>query len=135
MLDTDWKDKRVEDAELLTPARLAALQERRPDVVTMGDLAKLTDLDLIRIPNFGRKTINAVREALATEKWLESLPSEEEVEARRAGFPADIWETVQKMFEQRGWPTREGIARALLDERNKWRQQTSTSLDVTSEHH
>lgn len=113
----NWQSVLIENADLLTPHRLEQLQQRYPHVETMGQLAALSDLDLIRIPKFGRRTISRVREAIASERWQEALPSEEEVRARRAGFPADIWAVVERLYERSFFPPREAVAQALLDER------------------
>lgn len=118
-MNADWKAKRIDAEGVFTPARLAALQKAHPEVETLGDLAKLTDLDLIRIPNFGRKTINDVHEFLLSEEHWANAPSDEEAAAMRAGFPADIWAAVAAIYAADMFPSREVVAKALLAERER----------------
>lgn len=58
-----WEDAKISDVEF-SVRTTNALQAWRFGV-TLGEIDKMPDLDLLRLPNFGRKSLREVREVIA----------------------------------------------------------------------
>lgn len=58
-----WQDATVADVEF-SVRTTNALQAWRYGI-TLGEIDKMPDLDLLRLPNFGRKSLREVREVIS----------------------------------------------------------------------
>lgn len=69
----DFVSKRVDDVDWSTRTRYALLNRRELNgteyidapVKTIADLVRLTEHELLRLPNFGRKSLNEIKNKLA----------------------------------------------------------------------
>jgi len=76
--DDGWKSKLLSEDETFTPAKLERLREHYPHrrFDTFGDMADMTELDLIRVPRIGRRTVANWLWAIAYERrWAEGALS------------------------------------------------------------
>lgn len=65
--DEPWRGTRIENMGL-TPRAYNTVRNEWLDCHTAGDVDALSDNDIMRIPNAGRKTLNELREAIAALK-------------------------------------------------------------------
>ncbi len=69
----DWKDIRLSDINLSVRA-LNCLRQK--GLTTLAELASLSDAELLKIPNFGKRTLREVRELLSSTKdELTNIPA------------------------------------------------------------
>ena len=77
------EDMRVEDMPLVVRTKNCLLAER---ILTMQDLLQWTENELLRTPNLGRKSLNEIKEYLASRGFY--LASESVHQSRQPGQPS-----------------------------------------------
>ena len=62
-MNRDNLDRKIQELELSIRVMNALIQN---DIKTVGDLVQTAPTQLLRIPNFGRKSLNEVKEVLGS---------------------------------------------------------------------
>ena len=122
----DWRLEPLE--EILPAGKLQSLRDYYPDRVlnTLGDIEGMTEAQLLRPKACGRKTLNAIKEAIsfgrhqASEPWTPLGTRTEANPAASTGFPERLWGVAQACLAPSDDHARaEAVASAILAERER----------------